>query len=148
MSDVLPPTRTPAFEARLRKRYAAERRFKAAGLGAILFSVAVLLVLLANMTINGIGGFQRAELQVPIDLSEAGISANAETLAAPDAVQSLEAQGLPAVVSFYAEEALGPEGAAEIGPNSWRQVAKELIKDPELLYREEVFHLPASGDLA
>ncbi|TNE35094.1 MAG: DUF3333 domain-containing protein, partial [Alphaproteobacteria bacterium] len=62
MTNNLPPTRTPAFEARLKKRYAAEQRFKAAGLGAILFSIAVLVVLLANMTINGFGGFQRAEL--------------------------------------------------------------------------------------
>ena len=56
-----PTTRTPAFEARLKKRYAAERRFRLAGLGAILFSVAVLAFLLVTMTINGIGGFQRAE---------------------------------------------------------------------------------------
>ena len=32
MSD-LAPTRTPVFEARLKKRYAAERRFRLAGLG-------------------------------------------------------------------------------------------------------------------
>jgi phosphate transport system permease protein len=40
------PTRTPAFEARLKKRYASERRFKALGLSAILVSVSVLLFLL------------------------------------------------------------------------------------------------------
>ena len=62
MSDHLPPTRTAAFEGRLRKRYAAERRFKALGLAAILFSLAVLAVLLVTMTVNGIGGVQRAEL--------------------------------------------------------------------------------------
>ncbi len=148
MSEVLPPTRTPAFEARLKKRYAAERRFKAAGLAAILFSVAVLLVLLANMTFNGLGGFQRAELEVPINLSEAGIAANADTLAAPEAVQTLELQGLPDIVNFYAEEALGPDGAAELGAYSWRQVAQQLIADPTLLNGEQVFQLPASGDLA
>lgn len=148
MNEVLPPTRTPAFEARLKKRYAAERRFKAAGLAAILFSVAVLIVLLANMTFNGLGGFQRAELEVPINLSEAGISANAETLAAPEAVQTLELQGLPEIVNFYADEALGAEGAAELGAQSWRIVAQKLIADPSLLNRDEVFNLPASGDLA
>ena len=40
MSELIAPTRTAAFEARLKKRYAAERRFKALGLSAILFSVA------------------------------------------------------------------------------------------------------------
>jgi len=71
------PTRTAAFEARLKKRYAAERRFKAIGLGAIVFSIAVLVFLLGTMTINGIGGFQRVEVEVPIDFTQAGISAGA-----------------------------------------------------------------------
>jgi len=73
MSDALPPTRTPAFEARLRKRYAAEKRFRVMGLGAILFSVAVLLFLLVSMTLNGIGGFQRVTVQVPIHFGEVGM---------------------------------------------------------------------------
>ena len=58
------PTRTEAFEKRLKQRYASERRFKRFGLLAILVSIAILFILLGNMTINGIGGFQRAELQV------------------------------------------------------------------------------------
>ena len=76
MTERVAPTRTPAFEARLKKRYAAERRFKAIGLSAILFSIAVLILLLATMTFNGIGGFQRVELQVPVDFAEAGIAPN------------------------------------------------------------------------
>ena len=76
MTERLDPTRQAAFEARLKKRYAAERRFKAFGLGAILFSVAVLLFLLGTMTLNGIGGFQRVEMEVPIDFTEAGIAAD------------------------------------------------------------------------
>ena len=72
MSDTH-PTRTPAFEARLRKRYAAERRFKALGLGAILFSIAVLLFLLVTMTWNGIGGFSRTEVAVPVDFGKAAL---------------------------------------------------------------------------
>ena len=59
MSERIAPTRTPAFEARLKKRYASERRFRALGLSAILFSIAVLVFLLGTMTFNGIGGFQR-----------------------------------------------------------------------------------------
>ena len=77
MSEMLAPTRTPAFEARLKKRYAAERRFRLAGLGAILFSVAVLVFLLVTMAANGIGGFQRATLAVPVDFSVAALSAPA-----------------------------------------------------------------------
>ncbi len=50
MSEHVAPTRTSAYEARLRQRYAAEKRFKLLGLSAVIFSVAVLIVLLVTMT--------------------------------------------------------------------------------------------------
>jgi phosphate transport system permease protein len=148
MSEQVLPTRTPAFEARLRRRYAAEKRFKLLGLGAILFSVAVLVFLLVTMTMNGIGGFQRTELAVPIDFTNAGIAGNADTLSAPSATQSLEAQGLPAVVQFYAEEAFGADAAAQVSPDAWRVVAKAIIEDPSMLQRKVTIALPVSADLA
>ncbi|MBX7527113.1 phosphate ABC transporter permease PstA [Qipengyuania vesicularis] len=148
MSEQIAPTRTPAFEARLKKRYAAEKRFKAIGLGAIVFSIAVLIYLLGSMTINGIGGFQRAELAVPIDFTQSGITANPMATDPAAMVQSLESQGLPEVVQFYAGEALGEEGAAEIGSQAWRDVAAAIAADPSILDREETFWIPASADLA
>jgi len=148
MSEQILPTRTAAFEARLRKRYAAEKRFKALGLGAILFSVAVLAFLLVTMTMNGIGGFQRTELAVPIDFTNAGIAGDANSLSQPSAMQTLEAQGLPAVVQFYAGEALGDDGAAQVSPDAWRVVADAIIADPGLLQRKATMHLPATADLA
>ncbi|WP_341712930.1 phosphate ABC transporter permease PstA [Erythrobacter sp.] len=148
MNERVAPTRTASFEARLQKRYAAERRFKAIGLGAILFSVAVLLFLLATMTLNGIGGFQRVEMDVPIDFTQAGIAADPTMMAQPGAVNSLQAQGLPEVVSFYASQALGEEAAAEIGPDAWRDVAAAIIADPSILRETVTFSLPTSADLA
>ena len=47
---------TPEANARLARRYASERRFKALGLAAILISLAFLAGLLVTMTANGIGG--------------------------------------------------------------------------------------------
>jgi phosphate transport system permease protein len=148
MSDRTPPTRTPAFEARLRKRYASERRFKLLGLGAILFSVGVLAILLVNMASNGIGGFQRTELAVPVDLAQSGISSDPTVLAQPGAIQSLEAQGLPEFVAMSAEQALGAKGAEELNPSAWREVAEALIDDPSLATRSETFWLPATRGLA
>ncbi len=148
MSEHVAPTRTQAFEKRLKQRYAAEKRFKAIGFGAILFSIAVLVFLLAAMTIQGIGGFQRAELSVPINFAEAGIAADASTLSQPGAVQNLEAQGLPAVVDFFASEALGEEGASELSSEAWREVARAVIDNPAILRQQVTFNLPASADLA
>ncbi len=148
MSNLTPPTRTPAFEARLRKRYASERRFKLLGLGAIVFSVGVLAILLFNMASNGIGGFQRTELAVPIDLAQSGISTDPAVLAQPGAIQSLEAQGLPETVAMSAVQALGPKGAEELNPSAWREVAEALVDDPSLATRSETFWLPATRGLA
>lgn len=149
MSDArTPPTRTPEFEARMKKRYASEKRFKALGLGAILLSVAVLLFLLVTMTLNGIGGFQRTELRVPVDFAQAGIAGDPAVLAQKGAIANLEAQGLPQTIDFFAEEALGAEAAAEVNDSAWREVARDIIADPGMLQREEELWLPASPKLA
>ena len=148
MSERIQPTRTPAFEARLRKRYAAEKRFKFLGLGAIVFSVLILAFLLVNMTVNGIGGFQRTELAVPIDFTQSGISADPALMSQPDAVQRLEAQGLPDIVQMAANDALGEEGAQELNSNAWREVAAAIVDDPALSTSSDTFWLPASPKLA
>ena len=148
MSEHIAPTRTPAFEARLKKRYAAEKRFRSLGLAAIVFSVAVLIYLLGTMTFNGIGGFQRAEVEVPIDFTQAGLSADPATMETPQALQSLQGQGLPEVVQYFAQESLGEAGAAELGAQAWRDVAQAIIDDPSIVRGEQTFWLPASADLA
>ena len=147
-ADMLGPTRTPEFEARLAKRYRKERNFKLMGQGAIAFSVSVLIFLLVNMFINGIGGFQRAELAVAIDFPESGISGNEASLTAPGAVQALEMQGLPDIVQFYATKSLGDEAAEQLSAEAWRDVAAAVSSDPSLITRSETFYLPASSNLA
>jgi phosphate transport system permease protein len=142
------PTRTPAFEARLKKRYASERRFKALGLSAILVSVSVLLFLLTTMVINGLGGFQRAEVRVPVDFTQAGLSLDPSLSDPTDIQQSLQSQGLPQVIEFFAARELGEAGAAEVSADAWREVAAAIAEDPGLLRRTETLALPASSDLA
>lgn len=140
--------RSDAFARRLRRRYAAERRFKAMGLSAVLFSVAVLVFLLGTMIWNGIGGFQRVEVAVPVDLAAAGMTVDPTVLAQQNAVPNLETQGLPAVVAASAEQVLGPDAADAIDGNAWRVVAEEIVADPDLARSSNVFYLPASPDLA
>jgi phosphate transport system permease protein len=148
MSNVAKNARSEAFEKRLKKRYAAEKRFKLLGLTAILFSVAVLIFLLGNMTLNGLAGFQRAEIAVPINFSEAGIAGDSSSLSSNGAIQTLESQGMRDIVAFYAESKIGPEAAAGLSPEAWRDAAAELIDNPALLRQEHVYNLPASPDLA
>jgi len=144
----LGPTRTEAFEKRLAKRYREERNFRLMGLAAVAFSVAVLVFLLGNMLVNGIGGLQRAELEVTIDFAASGVAGDATSLAAPSAVQTLEMQGLPEIVTSFAEQQLGAEAAVQLSEEAWRDVAAALVADPELIKGSRTFHLATTSALA
>ena len=57
---------TEAFEARLRRRYQAERRFQLMGIGAIAFAGLMLVVLLATITLNGYTAFFQSRFDVEV----------------------------------------------------------------------------------
>ncbi|WP_298198163.1 phosphate ABC transporter permease PstA [Novosphingobium sp.] len=133
---------------RLKARYAAERRFRALGLAAIACSVAALLFLLVTMIGNGMSGFRRTELRVPVDFARAGLRVEPARLGAIDALPALRQAGLPQVLGQAAAASLGPDGAAELDPDAWREVARAIIADPGLLQRRVVLSLPASDNLA
>ena len=134
--------------ARLKARYAAERRFRALGLVAVVFSALVLAFLLVSMTANAVGGFKRAELRFPVDFAASGMTVDPASLASGDAVSQLETAGLPAAVAVAAGKALGSEAAAELDPQAWRELARTIGADPHLLRGTVEAELPASDDLA
>jgi phosphate transport system permease protein len=70
------------------------------------------------------------------------------SLTAPSASQTLEMQGLPDIVTFYAERDLGAAAAKQLSPDAWRDVATALAEDPALITRNKTFALPASSALA
>ena len=139
---------SPAVSARIARRYAAERRFRLIGLGAVVFSALVLAFLLFTMTSAGINGFRRAEVQVPLDLSTAKLAIDPRMLVQPDAVAQLEAAGLPDAVSTAATQALGADGAAQIDSAAWREIARQIVADPSLLGGHMTIALPTTGELA
>ena len=83
MSDdlaLIDPTPTDwkqsAMQRRIRKRYAAERRFKLVGLGAVLLSASFLAFLLITMMINGLSGFSQTEVRLDIGPAQAAAIAS------------------------------------------------------------------------
>jgi len=134
--------------SRLRRRYAAERRFKALGLAAVLFSGLVLAFLLVTMTANAIGGFKRAELVFPVDFRDGALTVDPSQLQGPQAAQALQGAGLADVVAFAAAKHVGEQAAAELDDTAWREVADKLIADPALLQGQVHVSLPVSDDLA
>src|SRR3546814_12159345 len=80
MSDALAPARrqptdwkTQAMQRRIRRRYAAERRFRLMGLAAIVISAGFLVFLLVTMLGGGLRGFTRTEIALPIDFTQAAM---------------------------------------------------------------------------
>ncbi len=144
----LGPTRSPAYAARLKRRYAAERRFRLAGLAAVVFSMAVLAFLLATMTLNGVGGFQRTTLIVPIDFAAANLTPPAENATFGVAVRSLENQGLPELIETNVGARFGEDASRQISPDAWRVAAEAIIDDPTLLSERATLDLPVSQNLA
>ncbi|MFM5953391.1 MAG: phosphate ABC transporter permease PstA [Novosphingobium sp.] len=134
--------------ARIRKRYAAERRFKALGLGAVVFSGLVLAFLLFSMTSKAIGGFKRWELRFPVNLSSGALTIDPSQLQGPAAMQALQGAGLADVVNFAAAKAAGDDAAAQLQDGSWRELGKRLIADPSRLQGTLQAALPVSDDLA
>lgn len=141
-------TRTSTFEKRLAQRYRSERNFRLLGLAAVAFSVGMLLFLLGSMLMNGIAGFQRAELEVTIDFPASGLSGDAVSLTAPTAMQTLEMQGLADIVTVFAEQQLGQDAARQISPDGWRDVAAALAADPALIDTTRTFELPTTSELS
>lgn len=144
-----PISRTAELTAkRLASRYRSERIFRGAGMAAVLFSALVLAFLLWTMTSNAVGGFKRAELRFPIDFTAAQLTIEPSQLSAQGARQTLETAGLSDAVNLAASKALGQQAAAELDGNAWREVANDLIANPELLRGQLDVSLPASDDLA
>ncbi len=66
--------RSGAFEARLRRRYRAERWFQRAGIGAIVFAGLMLVFLLGTITLNGFTAFWQSHFQVEVYFDPAAIT--------------------------------------------------------------------------
>ena len=134
--------------ARLKARYAAERRFKVFGLSAVVFSAMVLAFLLVSMTSNALGGFTRAELRFDLDLSSGLLTIDPAQLQGPGAMDALKGAGLPDVVKFAASKALGNAAADQLADDAWKDAGKLLIKDPSRLTARLAVSLPVSDGLA
>ncbi|MBL7439133.1 DUF3333 domain-containing protein, partial [Escherichia coli] len=85
------PERTPtdwkaaAMQKRIRRRYAAERRFKLFGMLAVILSAAFLAFLIATMVANGARGFTRSEVALDLDFPKMGIAVDRAHLSTPGA---------------------------------------------------------------
>lgn len=132
--------KSDAMRKRIARRYAAERRFKLAGLFAVLLSAAFLAFLLFTMMGNGLRGFTRTEIAVKIDFPASPL------LLDPNAItdQALVNANLPMVTGEVVKKALGADAEEWVSPTAWTVLRDRIKADPKILSRTETIKLPAS----
>jgi phosphate transport system permease protein len=135
----------PVMQARVRKRYAAERRFKAFGLIAVLISVGFLAFLLVTMAAAGASGFRETRISLPIDMGRSVIGIDAARLDGPEASAMLAQADLPNVIAAAAMQTYGPGAEAWFGPAATSALGEAIIADPERLSGTQTFTLPAAA---
>ena len=101
------------MQSALRKRYAAERRFRLYGLAAIGLSVAFLAFLLITMAAKGLGGFTQSQIRLDIDFARSDLMIDPAALKGPQAEEVVSGAGLDGVLESIAVATYG-EGAGEL----------------------------------
>ena len=77
------------MNARVRRRYASERRFRLLGFSAVALSVIFLAFLLVTMAWKGVGGFTRTEVAVTIDFPRSDLFLDPAALRGNEARQAV-----------------------------------------------------------
>ncbi|WP_343525309.1 phosphate ABC transporter permease PstA [Sphingomonas sp.] len=130
---------------RLRRRYAAERRFRLLGLAAVSLSAAFLAFLLIVMLAQGLRGFTETQVTMPVNLAAAELPVEPGRLKGRGADLALAGAGLEDAVETAASRTFGADGADLLSPGAWIVVRDAVKADPTLLRRTASFALPVAS---
>ncbi len=133
------------MQKRVKRRYAAERRFKALGFGAVALSLAFLAFLLITMATKGLGGFVQTEARLTINFAQSDLFLDPATLAGPTARTELRNADLDGVVRKAALRAYGPLGQDMFSAGAGDRVADAILADPDLVTQSADLWLPVSS---
>ena len=133
-----------AMRRRIRRRYAAERRFKLLGLGAILVSAGFLAFLLVTMFANGASGFARTEVSLDVDFPRSSLFLDPAALEGFGADQALAGADFPAALNEAARAQYGEAGRSLFAEGAWLGLREAVRTDPSVLGRRATLWLPAS----
>ncbi|MBB4953075.1 phosphate transport system permease protein [Agrobacterium vitis] len=129
MSDVVsqgPAAMTGAKPARrdigIKRRYAAERRFRAYGVAAISFGLIFLLLLLNSVVSKGYSAFLQTTITVPVEFSEKIIDPNNQRATNPDVL-------LPANYPLLVRNALAKQLGLNTSDRPAMKALMEMVSD-------------------
>jgi phosphate transport system permease protein len=99
------------MQQRIRRRYAAERRFRMIGLGAVLLSAAFLAFLLITMLANGVRALHADEVRLDMDFARSALFIDPATLQGFGADAALATADIDGAVRKAAVAQYGQDGA-------------------------------------
>src|SRR5690554_1625112 len=135
------------MQQRIRGRYAAERRFKIMGLGAVLISAAFLAFLLFVMVGNGLRGFTQTELPVEIDFPAMTGGASPSQFEGQNAKANLQTLGVQDIVEASIQIQYGEKGTNLFSTGGWQDVRQEILKNPDIVETKATLSLPVNSDI-
>ncbi|MGH6783626.1 MAG: DUF3333 domain-containing protein, partial [Sphingomicrobium sp.] len=135
------------MQKRVRRRYAAERRFRLIGLGAVGISVLFLAFLLLTMASKGLGGFVQYQGALRIDFARTDLFLDPSALRGPDAQQVVAGADLEGAIAKAAIAEYGPAGDEMFGDGAVTALTRKIAADPDMLTGKPLLWLPLSSDL-
>ncbi|TXC70896.1 phosphate ABC transporter permease PstA [Sphingomonas ginsenosidivorax] len=138
---------TQAMQARIRRRYASERRFRFAGMAAVWLSAGFLAFLLVSMLSQGATGFTETRVALPIDFAAAKLPVEPARLQGRGADLALAAANLEGAVDSAATKAFGEDATDLLSDGAWMTVRDAIKADPTLLARKSVFEVPVASPI-
>ncbi|MDT9598429.1 phosphate ABC transporter permease PstA [Sphingosinicella rhizophila] len=133
------------MQRRIRRRYAAERRFRLVGLGAVLLSAAFLAFLLINMLAKGLGGFTQTEIKLQIDFPNSALMLDPAALKGDQAADALAGADIEGTVAAAARAQYGDDGPRLFSDSAWLRVRGRILDDPAMIGGTTTFWLPAES---
>ncbi|MGZ8310492.1 MAG: phosphate ABC transporter permease PstA [Allosphingosinicella sp.] len=134
----------PEMRRRIRRRYAAERRFRLLGLAAILLSAGFLAFLLVTMLAKGVGGFTRTEVRLDVNFANSSLFIDPAAVRGFGAEQALANADFDRVLNEAAVAQFGEGGAGLFSEGAWLRIRDAVRDDPSILGRTASLWLPAS----
>lgn len=108
-----------------------------------MIALACLAFLVATIAVDGVTGFVRTTVALPVDLTH--LPVDARTLTGRSANLALTGAGLERSVDAAATRAFGSDGPTLLGDGAWLTVRDAVRRHPDLLARPFVIHVPVTS---
>ncbi|OLP45123.1 phosphate ABC transporter permease PstA [Rhizobium oryziradicis] len=121
-SAAIAGAKAPRRDIGIKRRYAAERRFRAYGIAAISFGLIFLALLLSSVVSKGYTAFLQTTITVPVEFSQKIIDPNNQRATNPDVL-------LPANYPLLVRNALAKELGLETTNRPAMKALMEMVSD-------------------